>query len=106
MGKWQHIIEPTHGDTIVFKDGVPQVSDTPIIPFLRGDGIGPDIWAASQPVLDAAVELTSGGKRRIEWLEVYAGERAQELYGEYLPAETLDALRQYAVAIKGPLTTP
>ncbi len=106
MANWQHIGVPEDGERITFRDGVPQVGDAPIIPFVRGDGIGPDIWAASQPVLDAAVELTSGGKRRIHWMEVYAGERAVELYNAYLPDETIEALRTYAVAIKGPLTTP
>ena len=106
MADWQHISVPADGVRITVKDGAPQVSENPIVPFIRGDGIGPDIWAASQPVLDAAVELTSGGRRRIHWMEVYAGERAQELYGAYLPDETLEALRTYAVAIKGPLTTP
>ncbi|MDB5075682.1 MAG: icd [Chloroflexi bacterium] len=106
MGNWQQIVVPTDGDRITFKDGKQQVSDTPIVPFIRGDGIGPDIWAASQPVLDAAVELTSGGRRDIRWMEVYAGERALELYQTYLPEETIEALREYAVAIKGPLTTP
>ena len=106
MAGWQHIRRPEQGDRITFKDGAPQVGDTPIIPFLRGDGTGPDIWAGSRPVIDAAVEISSGGKRRIEWMEVYAGDKAVELYGAYLPDETLEALREYAVAIKGPLTTP
>jgi isocitrate dehydrogenase len=106
LANWLHITVPESGDRITFENGVPQVSDTPIVPFLRGDGIGPDIWAASQPVFDAAAELTSGGRRRISWMEAYAGESAHELYGEYLPGETIDALREYAVAIKGPLTTP
>jgi isocitrate dehydrogenase len=106
MADWKHITAPTAGERITFKAGAPQVGDAPIIPFLRGDGIGPDIWAASQPVLDAAVELTTAGKKSITWMEVYAGEKAVELYGAYLPDETIDALREYAVAIKGPLTTP
>jgi isocitrate dehydrogenase len=106
MAEWKHITAPTTGERITFKAGVPQVGGAPIIPFLRGDGIGPDIWAASRPVLDAAVELTTSGKKTITWMEVYAGEKAVELYGAYLPDETIDALRQYAVAIKGPLTTP
>ncbi len=106
MTNWTHVTVPATGDRITFDAGVPRVSDTPIVPFLRGDGIGPDIWAASQPVFDAAAEATSGGRRRISWMEVYAGDRALELYGEYLPVETTQALREYAVAIKGPLTTP
>ncbi len=82
------------------------VPDNPIIPFIEGDGIGPDIWAASVRVFDAAVEKAYGGKRKIHWLEIYAGEKAHANYGEWLPEATLDAIRQYLVAIKGPLTTP
>ncbi len=106
MANWKHIAVPRTGDRITFENGMPQVSDVPIVPFLRGDGIGPDIWAASQPVLDAAAGLTSDGRRRISWMEAFAGDRAMDLYGEYLPGETIEALREYAVAIKGPLTTP
>ena len=94
------------GERITFSNGEPVVGDQPIIPFLRGDGIGPDIWAASQPVLDAAVDLTTGGKKRIAWMEIYAGDAALERYGSYLPDETIATLREYPVAIKGPLTTP
>ncbi len=78
----------------------------PIIPYFPGDGIGPDIWFAAQMVLDAAVEKAYGGKRKIEWLEVLAGEKAFEATGEYLPEASLEAIKQYRVAIKGPLTTP
>jgi isocitrate dehydrogenase len=106
MAEWQHIQVPDDGDRITFDNGKPRVTDAPIIPFVRGDGTGPDIWAASQPVLDAAVTITSGGRTTIRWMEVYAGERALELYGTYLPEETIAALSQYTVAIKGPLTTP
>jgi isocitrate dehydrogenase len=106
MAERQHITVPTAGERVTFQNGAPQVGDAPIIPFLRGDGIGPDIWAASQPVIDAATALTTGGKKTIHWMEVYAGEKAVELYGAYLPDETTDALREFAVAIKGPLTTP
>ncbi len=85
-----------------------QVPDDPIIPFIEGDGIGPDIWAASVRVFDAAVERAYGGKRRIVWHEIYAGEKANEVYGPdtWLPDETVEEIRKYAVAIKGPLTTP
>ncbi len=85
-----------------------QVPDDPIIPFIEGDGIGPDIWAASVRVFDAAVERAYGGKRRIVWHEIYAGEKANEVYGPdtWLPEETVEEIRKYAVAIKGPLTTP
>jgi isocitrate dehydrogenase len=106
MQTWKHITVPTEGQRIVYRQGEPQVSDQPIVPFLQGDGTGPDIWHASRPVLDAAADLTSGGRRRLHWMEVHAGDRAMELYGQYLPEETLEALREYAVAIKGPLTTP
>ena len=87
-------------------DGTINVPDNPIIPFIEGDGIGPDIWRATRMVLDAAVEKAYGGKRVIEWKEIYAGEKAKEVKGEYLPQETLDAISSYVVAIKGPLTTP
>ena len=87
-------------------NGLLQVPDNPIIPFIEGDGIGPDVWSASKLVLDAAVELAYGGKRKIEWKEILAGEKAFNTTGEWLPAETLDAAREYLVSIKGPLTTP
>jgi isocitrate dehydrogenase len=83
-----------------------RVPDNPIIPFIEGDGIGPDIWAAAQKVLDAAVEKAFDGKRKIEWKEVYAGEKAHEKTGEWLPQATLDTIDDCLVAIKGPLTTP
>ncbi len=82
------------------------VPDQPIIPFIEGDGTGPDIWAASVRVLDAAVEAAYGGRRRIEWREVLAGEKAFDQTGEWLPQETLDVIEEHLVAIKGPLTTP
>ncbi|MBM3262816.1 MAG: NADP-dependent isocitrate dehydrogenase [candidate division Zixibacteria bacterium] len=87
-------------------DGALFVPDTPIIPFIEGDGTGPDIWGASQCVLDAAVEKAYGGRRRIAWMEVLAGEKAFKLTGNWLPDETVDAFRDYLVGIKGPLTTP
>lgn len=82
------------------------VPDYPILPFIEGDGIGPDIWHAARMVIDHAVHATYGDKKGIEWLEIYAGEKAFEKTGQWLPAETLDAIRKYRVAIKGPLTTP
>ena len=96
------------GDKIVLKDGELQVSNHPIIAFIEGDGTGPDIWAASQRVFDAAVTKAYGNRRHIAWMEAYAGEKANEVYGRqvWLPEETLDALREYLVGIKGPLTTP
>ena len=82
------------------------VPENPIIPFIEGDGIGPDIWHASQIVFDAAVEKAYGGKKKIAWLEVLAGEKAYEKTGEWLPEETTETIKEYIVAIKGPLTTP
>jgi len=82
------------------------IPDNPIIPFIEGDGIGPDIWHASQIVFDAAVEKAYGGKKKIAWLEVLAGEKAYEQTGEWLPEQTTETIKEYIVAIKGPLTTP
>lgn len=87
-------------------DGLLNVPENPIIPFIEGDGIGPDVWSASRLVLDAAVEKCYGGKRKIEWKEILAGEKAFNQTGEWLPAETLEAAKEYIVSIKGPLTTP
>jgi len=94
------------GEKVTIKNGKLQVPDNPIIPFVEGDGTGPDIWAASVRVLDAAVEKAYGGKRKIQWIEVYAGEKAFNLKGDWLPEETLDAMTKYLISIKGPLTTP
>ncbi|MBU3951887.1 MAG: NADP-dependent isocitrate dehydrogenase, partial [Proteobacteria bacterium] len=87
-------------------DGSLNVPDTPQIPYIPGDGTGPDIWKAAQRVLDAAVEKTYGGKKKIRFLEVLAGEAAFEQTGEWLPKETLETIKTHRVAIKGPLTTP
>ncbi len=105
---YKHIVPPANGEKITLKDGVLHVPDNPIVGYIEGDGTGVDIWAASQPVLDAAVEKAYGGKRKIAWMEVFAGDKANEVYGEviWLPQETLDAIDEYIVAIKGPLTTP
>jgi len=99
---------PTHGEPITMRHGKLDVPDQPIIPFIEGDGTGPDIWRASVRVLDAAVEKAYGGKRKIAWYEVYAGEKANLVYDEqiWLPQDTLDAMSRYLVGIKGPLTTP
>ena len=94
------------GQPITMQDGVLSVPDQPIVPFIEGDGTGPDIWAASQRVLDAAVEKAYGGKRKIVWQEVLAGEKAFNQVGSWLPDETLDAFKTLLVGIKGPLTTP
>jgi isocitrate dehydrogenase len=98
---------PLDSDSISMKfDGTLEVPDRPIIPFIEGDGTGPDIWRAAVRVLDAAVEKEFGGRKRIAWTEVYAGEKAHRLFGTWLPDETLDAFKTYRVGIKGPLTTP
>ncbi|HEY0037815.1 MAG TPA: NADP-dependent isocitrate dehydrogenase, partial [Longimicrobium sp.] len=97
---------PQDGERITIQDGKLQVPNTPVLPFIEGDGTGPDIWAASQPVFDAAVEKAYGGERRIVWMEVLAGEKSFNQTGDWLPAATLDAFREYLVGIKGPLTTP
>ena len=94
------------GEKITLKNGQLNVPDHPAIPFIEGDGIGPDIWHASQMVFDAAVEKAYEGDRSIVWTEVLAGEKANEATGKWLPDETLDTIRKYLIAIKGPLTTP
>ncbi|MCE2845837.1 MAG: NADP-dependent isocitrate dehydrogenase [Sphingobacteriales bacterium] len=95
-----------NGSAITIKKGKLKVPSDPIIPFIEGDGIGPDIWAASVRVIDAAVEKAFGGKKKIIWKEVLAGEKAYNKTGNWLPQETLDQISEYKVAIKGPLTTP
>nr|WP_231685546.1 NADP-dependent isocitrate dehydrogenase [Phosphitispora fastidiosa] len=97
---------PKEGEKIIFQNGCLTVPDYPIIPFIEGDGTGPDIWAAASRVLDAAVDKAYGGQKRIAWFEVLAGEKAFHQTGEWLPDDTLTAIREYIVAIKGPLTTP
>ncbi|ETI68542.1 NADP-dependent isocitrate dehydrogenase [Neobacillus vireti] len=94
------------GEKITVKDGVLNVPNNPIIPFIEGDGIGPDIWAASERVLNAAVEKAYKGERKLVWKEVLAGEKAFNQTGEWLPSATLDEINEYLIAIKGPLTTP
>ncbi len=94
------------GSKITIENGHLNVPDNPVIPFIEGDGTGPDIWAASVRVMDAAVEKAYNGSRKIEWKEVLAGEKAFEQTGNWLPEETLDLIDEYRVAIKGPLTTP
>ncbi|MED5463129.1 MAG: isocitrate dehydrogenase (NADP(+)) [Myxococcota bacterium] len=106
---YQKITTPDQGENITINaDGSLNVPSNPIIPFIEGDGIGPDIWKASQPVFDAAVEKAYGGQRKIVWFEIYAGEKALEVYGDdaWLPQDSLDAIENHVVAIKGPLTTP
>jgi isocitrate dehydrogenase len=94
------------GEKIVVENGKLNVPDHPIIPFIEGDGTGPDIWAAASRVLEAAVEKAYNGTKKIEWLEVYAGQKAFDKTGEWLPQDTLDKIDEYKIAIKGPLTTP
>ncbi|ASK62988.1 isocitrate dehydrogenase (NADP(+)) [Virgibacillus phasianinus] len=94
------------GERITVENGHMSVPDRPIIPFIEGDGTGPDIWAAASKVIEAAVEKAYNGAKAIEWKEVYAGQKAYDKTGEWLPSETLDVIRDYKIAIKGPLTTP
>ncbi|GCE64674.1 isocitrate dehydrogenase (NADP(+)) [cyanobiont of Ornithocercus magnificus] len=108
MAQFRKITPPKQGTPIYFKNGQPIVADDPIIPFIRGDGTGIDIWPATQRVLDTAVAQAYGGQKRIEWFKIYAGDEACRVYGayQYLPDDTLKAIRSYSIAIKGPLTTP
>ncbi len=94
------------GERISIDNGVLRVPDRPVIPFIRGDGTGPDIWHAAETVFDAAVAKAYGGRRRIAWMEVFAGQTAHQKFNDWLPSETLDAFREFLVGIKGPLTTP
>jgi len=97
---------PTQGKKITIENGKLNVPDQPIIPFIEGDGTGPDIWRASVRALDAAVEKAYKGKRKIQWMEVYAGQKSNDMFQTWLPDETVQACRDYLVSIKGPLTTP
>lgn len=94
------------GEKIQTKNGVLNVPNNPVIPYIEGDGIGADIWAAASKVIDAAVEKAYNGEKKIDWLEVYAGQKAFDKTGEWLPKDTLDKIEEYLIAIKGPLTTP
>jgi isocitrate dehydrogenase len=106
MSSFNGVPVPDDGAAIGYENGQFVVPDNPIIPFIEGDGTGRDIWKASRRVFDAAVEKAFAGKRRIVWYEVFAGEKAFRQFGEWLPQGTLDAIRQFRIAIKGPLTTP
>ncbi len=97
---------PEGGAKITIENDKLQVPDRPIVPYIEGDGTGPDIWRATVRVLDAAVEKAYGGKRKIHWMEIFAGQKSNDLYNSWLPDQTVDACREYLVAIKGPLTTP
>src|ERR1700704_1861806 len=97
---------PKNGKAITLSGGRLHVPENPIIPFIRGDGTGPDIWRASERVFNAAVEKAYGGKRKIAWFEVFAGETAKHKFDNWLPDETVEAFKEFLVGIKGPLTTP
>lgn len=108
MGNYKHIKVPAFGEKITVDKGKLVVPDNPVLLYIEGDGTGPDIWKASQTVFDAAVERAYGGKKKVAWAEIFAGEKSLAVYGEneWLPEETLQAIEEYLVAIKGPLTTP
>jgi isocitrate dehydrogenase len=108
MAKYVKLTPPLSGQKITMINGKLQVPEKPILPFIEGDGTGPDIWRASKRVLDAAVEKAYGEKKEIVWFEVFAGEKANTVYGPntWLPSDTIEALKEYLVGIKGPLTTP
>ena len=105
---YEQLIPPTSGSRIIFQESKPVVPDNPIIPFIRGDGTGVDIWPATEKVINAAVQTAYGDRRKIHWFKIYAGDEACEVYGtyQYLPKDTLNAIKEYGIAIKGPLTTP
>ena len=106
MSAYTHASIPADGEKIQVQSGALVVPDHPIIPFIEGDGIGPDIWRATRAVVEAAVERAYEGARHIAWMEIYAGEKAEAKTGEWIPEETFEALREFKVGIKGPLTTP
>src|ERR1051325_8241188 len=97
---------PSDGERIGYEKGALRVPNNPIIPFIEGDGTGPDIWRASVRVFDAAVEKCFKGEKKVRWMEVFAGEKAYKNHGGWLPQETVDAMQDFRVSIKGPLTTP
>ncbi len=103
---YKNIQVPREGEKITIREGKLQVPDHPILPFIEGDGTGRDIWRASVRVFDAAVQKAYGGRRKVHWMEVYAGEKAFKLFGTWLPEETVEAFAEFLVGIKGPLTTP
>jgi isocitrate dehydrogenase len=104
--KFKHIVVPADGEMITVQNGKLTIPDRPIIPVIEGDGIGRDIMKATRRVLDGAVDKAYGGKKKIIWMDIYAGENANRLYGEWLPKETTTAIKNFIVALKGPLTTP
>ena len=106
MTKYKFAKVPSRGEAIEFKKGALKVPDHPIVPFVEGDGTGPDIWRASVKVFDAAVERAYKGQRSVAWMEVFAGEKSFQQFQDWLPQETVDAMQEFRVSIKGPLTTP
>ena len=106
MASYRHTNVPADGERIEYEEGLIRVPNRPIVPYIEGDGIGPDVWRATQAVVDAAVKQTYDGERAIAWMEILAGEKAKRRTGEWLPGETLEAMREFKVSIKGPLTTP
>ena len=105
-GSYNGVAVPSQGRKIGYTNGKYDVPDNPIVPFIEGDGTGRDIWKASLRVFEAAVEKAYKGKRRVAWYEVFAGEKAKAKFDNWLPDDTVDAIREFRVAIKGPLTTP
>ena len=106
MKSFNELSVPSDGEAIEVQDGQFSVPDHPIVPFIEGDGTGRDIWKASRHVFDGAVETAYGGKRRVAWYEIFAGEKAHNQFNSWLPGDTVDAIRAFHIAIKGPLTTP
>src|SRR5512132_3922625 len=106
MATYKFATVPSSGERITYQNGVLDVPNNPIIPYVEGDGTGADIWRASVRVFDAAIEKAFGGERRVAWMEVFAGEKAFTQYNDWLPQETVDAMAEFRVSIKGPLTTP
>jgi isocitrate dehydrogenase len=106
MESYNGVPVPAEGQPIEFEDGRFQVPDNPILPFIEGDGTGPDIWRAAKAVFDAAVEKAYGGRKKVAWFEIFAGEKAFQKFNTWLPEDTLKAIQRFRVAIKGPLTTP
>lgn len=106
MSDYKTIDFPSEGEKITLQNGEIQVPDNPIIPYIEGDGIGPDIWKATSAVLDAAADKAYHGSRKIQWMKIFAGEESFDKFGEWLPEETIQAIEEFKVAIKGPLTTP
>ena len=108
MPHFEKLNIPTIGEIITYENGKPIIPDNPIVPFIRGDGTGVDIWPATQSVIDASIKQSYNNKRKINWFKVYAGDEACEIYGtyNYLPNDTIEAIKYFGVAIKGPLTTP